>query len=369
MLSTTLHRLSPLAAALIASTALGDTVTINASQDNTMYAESGALSNGQGFGIFTGSNGQGNERRALIQFDVAGNVPAGSTITNVTMVLTLAQTSSGPSTVSAHELSASWGEGTSDAPGGEGGGTAATTGDATWTRRFFDTISWTTPGGDFDAAASGSQVVQALGVYNWSSAGITADVQGWLDDPSSNHGWVLIGTNGTKRFASRNGFDSERPLLVIEFEPGVAFCNDADGSLASCPCTNPGSPDTGCDIAQGTGGVRLDVVDFDPDGSGGGTAMLVGSGYPASGTPASVTMRSRSREAVPVVFGDGLRCVASDTLVRVGAAFAIGGTSTRAVTHNSGPGTFSYQLWFRNKPAGFCTPDAFNTSSAYELVW
>jgi hypothetical protein len=51
---------------------------------------------------------------------------------------------------------------------------------------------------------------------------MVADVQGWLDDPSSNFGWLLVGNegeNGTaKRFDSKENPVAERsPSLTIEF--------------------------------------------------------------------------------------------------------------------------------------------------------
>ena len=49
-----------------------------------------------------------------------------------------------------------------------------------------------------------------------------SDVQGWLDDPETNFGWVLLGNEEsattTKRFDSREHEDpTVRPVLRIEF--------------------------------------------------------------------------------------------------------------------------------------------------------
>jgi hypothetical protein len=149
-----------------------------------------------------------------------------------------------------------------------------------------------------------------------------------------------------------------------------SFCDDADGSLASCPCANPGAPDTGCDIQQGTGGVGLNLVAQQ-------TVLLNrvtwgGSGFPAMSTPAAIVIRAADLDsAAPVVFGDGLRCIGTP-LVRLGAAFAIGGTSVHTHGHGAmaGTGAFHYQLWFRNTPIMFCDPAAaFNLSNGYTLVW
>ena len=50
---------------------------------------------------------------------------------------------------------------------------------------------------------------------------------------------------------------------------------------------------------------------------------------------------------------------------------AIGGVSRHEIGHGTmaGSGTFYYQLWFRNTPAMFCTPDAFNLSNGRALSW
>src|SRR5690348_6018495 len=58
-------------------------VIIGASKDNTIYQESGSLSNGLGPSFYagnTGGTGGTTIRRAMIAFDISGNVPAGATI-------------------------------------------------------------------------------------------------------------------------------------------------------------------------------------------------------------------------------------------------------------------------------------------------
>jgi hypothetical protein len=160
------------------------------------------------------------------------------------------------------------------------------------------------------------------------------------------------------------------PKLQVEVAlPASSFCDATDGALASCPCANPGSPDTGCDIQQATGGVGLCVIAQETSPQN--RATLRGDGYPAASTPGAVVIRAASLDsASPVVFGDGLRCVGLP-LVRLAGELAIGGTSMHAFGHGTmqGSGTFYYQLWFRNAPAPFCTPDAFNLSNGRTLVW
>ncbi len=118
--------------------AFGAVVAITPSKDNTLYeSASGSLSNGAGQHFFAGRTdvlAGALIRRALLTFDIAGNIPAGSTIINVTLMLNMSRTNlaAGPRTVSLHRVLADWGEGTSDPLGGGGGGAAATLGDTTW---------------------------------------------------------------------------------------------------------------------------------------------------------------------------------------------------------------------------------------------
>jgi hypothetical protein len=148
---------------------------------------------------------------------------------------------------------------------------------------------------------------------------------------------------------------------------GGTFCA---GSYFICPCANAGSGAAGCDLAQGTGGIAIAVQGFAPDGLGGGTAEVTGSGYPAMGQPGVTLIRSPGFEDPPVVFGDGLRCIAAAGLVRVSATLAQGGVSLNPVMHGAGAGTFYYQLWARNTPISFCDPAAaFNLSNALTLTW
>jgi hypothetical protein len=110
------------------------------------------------------------------------------------------------------------------------------------------------------------------------------------------------------------------------------------------------------------------VRNFLPDGAGGGTAELVGAGYPVAGKPGVTLIRSAAAEVPPVAFGDGLRCIGVP-IVRVNATLAAGGASLNPVMHGAGAGTFHYQVWVRNQPAMFCTPDAFNLSNALSVAW
>jgi hypothetical protein len=166
-----------------------------------------------------------------MRFNIAGSVPAGATINSASLTLHCSRTNPVVNTYnfSLHRLLADWGEAGSDAGNPGGLGAPAMPGDATWMHRIFNTDLWTAAGGDFAAMASGTQGVGASGAsYTWgSTAQMVADVQGWLDSPATNFGWILIGTEASagsaKEFESReNVLDAQfRPKLTIEYTAEV----------------------------------------------------------------------------------------------------------------------------------------------------
>jgi hypothetical protein len=207
---------------IVASSASAAMISINPSKDNTLYEydpADGDRSNGAGFHFFAGENAMGEIRRGVLAFDVAGRIPPGSTITAVSLSMNMSMTPTGAETVELHKLLADWGEGTSHAPMGEGDGAPATPNDATWRHRFYDTVFWTTQGGDFSATVSASQSVGGVGQYTWSSMQMVADVQSWLDNPASNFGWLVLGDESTgataKRFDTRES--ASPPVLTIQY--------------------------------------------------------------------------------------------------------------------------------------------------------
>jgi hypothetical protein len=200
---------------------LAETALVDPTQDNTLYESTqGALSNGAGEFLFTGSTVSNGVRRTVIAFKDLSAVPEGAKIESVR------KEDSPATTVRLFRLEADWGEGSSDAPGQEGGGTSATTGDATWDHRFFDNMTWNSPGGDFANSESAQFVAGSFGAHMVeSTAALVADVQGWLDNPGGNFGWILIAGEDVKsarRFNSRENSNAERrPMLEIEYTMGT----------------------------------------------------------------------------------------------------------------------------------------------------
>ncbi len=205
------------------------TTSVSVSKDNTLYESStGDLSNGVGDHIFAGkTQTDGFIRRAVMAFDLeSAGIPAGSTITDATLNLSVSRTPAGAqdTQMSLHKLLKDWGEGTSHAMNEEGQGIASTRRDATWQHTFWDTQDWDMLGGDFVPELSATAPVGSVGTTStWSSDGLIADVQSWIDDPSSNFGWILVGdeaSNGTaRRFWSGDSLSGLNPRLDITFEP------------------------------------------------------------------------------------------------------------------------------------------------------
>ena len=202
------------------------TALLYPSKDNTIYSDFPTNSNALG-SLYSGNNANGNPRRALLAFDIAGNLPAGALVTSASLTLHLSSSANGtnPSSMSLCRLSQDWGEGTSN---GIGSGAAATTGDATWTARLYDATNptlWTpAAGGTYSAAASATATVgPATGYYSWASVQLAADVQGWQNAPSANFGWILLGdevaTSTARVFDSREAAAAQRPVLQIGYNP------------------------------------------------------------------------------------------------------------------------------------------------------
>ncbi len=208
------------------------TVSASPSQDATLVENpTGAVANGSGPGLFAGTTNRTNNalRRGLIAFDLAdAGVPQGATITNVELTLNMSKTNFGASDVALHRVSTAWSEGASN---GEGFGAPSENNDATWIHSAFPSSNWSTPGGDFFAGASATTSVAGVGSYSWSSSQLIADVQSWIDNPSGNFGWMILGDEtqpSSKRFDSREAPNAaNRPSLSVTYTVAANDTNTA----------------------------------------------------------------------------------------------------------------------------------------------
>jgi hypothetical protein len=125
--------------------------------------------------------------------------------------------------------------------GGGGTGSPATQNDATWFDAFYNaadpdgSTGWNLPGaeGNYITTASASTTIEggqgALTAYDWTDDGLVSDVQGWIDHPASNFGWMLKGDESgsidtTMRFQSADspsngtgGTINALPMITITY--------------------------------------------------------------------------------------------------------------------------------------------------------
>ncbi|MFN0027846.1 MAG: LamG-like jellyroll fold domain-containing protein [Acidimicrobiales bacterium] len=186
-----------------------------------------------------GSTGT-NHTRTLLEFDLRA-VPTGVTVSNAEIQLYALQTVAA-SAVNSHRVT-----------------TWFTEGGATWNKSGNGTNNWTTPGGDFDAAATGTNV-GGTGLH-WETVNVTGMVQDWVNATKPALGTLMKygsenGSQATLNFAA-DGFARSvalRPRLVVTFQ---------DGSQAVSPSVAVSQPAAG-DLVKGSVTVKAGALD---DGS------------------------------------------------------------------------------------------------------
>jgi hypothetical protein len=340
---------------LLAAPSAADVLVLDAAKDNTLYEDNaGTLSNGIGEYVFTGVTAVSSIRRAVMQFDVAGAVPAGSTIESVRLVLQMNMTIASAQDVSLHEALEDWGEGTSDAPGQEGAGTTSTANDATWIHTYFPGSLWTTAGGEFDPTASATISVKSDGRYTWgSTAAMVADAQGWLDTPASNFGWVIkhddeATATTAKRYASRENIVAQvRPRLEIGFAP--------PGGCPTIPycIANPNSTGVSARI-YAVGDCSIAANNF----------TLISQPVP---NQSAIFFLGNSQLQVP--FGDGFLCAGGGVKRLLPPTTASANVVTKVVNLIGAgivPSTKNIQCWYRDPMgaggSGYNTPDGMQVT-------
>jgi hypothetical protein len=237
----TIVGIAMMAAVGFGGTGRADVIALGASKDAMIFGTSAGVdtgnASGKGPALFAGADGSSNRKRSMLAFDVS-SIPAGATITSVTMTLTLAQiagsgggSSSGGTyptrTYGLYDLLQDWGEGNSGSPtsssvGGTGQGYTRVNGDSTWDYAFYNSnpalaVTWDLGGtdlhgGNFSATESAASTFTSFTVgnpYTWSSAGMVADVQAWVNGTTPNDGWLLKSDNLESSPTSFLGFWSK----------------------------------------------------------------------------------------------------------------------------------------------------------------
>ncbi|MEM9887960.1 MAG: DNRLRE domain-containing protein [Bacteroidota bacterium] len=207
------------------------TISFEASKDNTLYETSdGSLSNGSGNHIFAGKTGVGLARRALLKFDLS-SIPSDASVDRVVLEMNVSKSAGATTEVKLIAMRQDWGEGSSDAEGPEGRGITAENGDATWLHRFYPNELWNNIGGDFMPISTASTVISGEGMVSWNDPFMILDVQGWIESPAENFGWLIQGDESQETTANR--FDSREsenpPILRITYTIGGDDDDDDNG--------------------------------------------------------------------------------------------------------------------------------------------
>ena len=295
------------------SSARASQVEIGAEQDATLLGGTDAPTNNSlaDPGIFVGTDGDDNPKRGLIEFNIAGAIPAGATITAVQLQLTVGQVAgsggggtggtNGPETISLYDESQAWGQPTNFVGattfGGTGHGAAPDPDDATWNYAFYNSTPWTIAGGDWSSSLTDiadASVTGTLASFTWSSAAMLANVQNWLDDPTANFGWIIKNADETdprdyRAFWSAQGAAADNdPALAPELSvtyvagpPVTAYWSGAQAGAAGLvwstelgssgsPATNWSATDGGADLHEIPGGDVTNVI-FGATGNSAGT--------------------------------------------------------------------------------------------------
>jgi hypothetical protein len=163
---------------------------------------------------FTAGN---TARRALIRFEPGAEIPSGATIVSVELGISVTRVPLSPA-ISIFELKRvrqEWLET-----------------EVSWNVRREPGLAWEIPGagGDEDVQPerSSSTLMQGRGRYTFpSSDRLVADLQMWVDNPGTNHGWLLWSRSENvlqtaRHFASRENV-ADAPELVVEYtvETGI----------------------------------------------------------------------------------------------------------------------------------------------------
>jgi hypothetical protein len=234
-----------------------------ASADTTLFADAPNHAHGAGSGLFIGNIASGAPRRSLLLFDVS-SLPADVTVLEASLTLYVDRAgiaSSNADLASLHRLTESWSEGSAD--GGTGGaGTPGEAGDTTWVWRSLGGaaqtvpgVPWRAEGGTFAPVSSAIAELPSKGVLTFSTTpGLVADVQGWIERPGSNFGWILLGNEQRDQTARRilsresvaTGLRPELRVRYVTSPGGPGCCSDslaqrfAEGLLEYAGTKGPG---------------------------------------------------------------------------------------------------------------------------------
>jgi hypothetical protein len=173
-------------------------------RDTRLLATNPGINYGNAIRVTVDGGGQSASESTLLFWDLT-NIPLGSTIDSVEITLNVSNSSS--ESYEFYEINRNW-----------------TENEATWNSYATD-LDWEIPG----AYGSGDRDSTILGTITPSSSGLNtislnttgvAVVQTWINNPSSNHGFILADSNNTNGadFSSRETSTiSNRPMITLHY--------------------------------------------------------------------------------------------------------------------------------------------------------
>jgi hypothetical protein len=211
--------------------ALAITTNLTAVADTGLWA--GAPDNNLGHNLFVpvGDSNNGHIGRALVRFDLSA-VPHNASINSAMLTLQIVLDNAGASSVNVHRMLQGWVEGTGSGfteGSAAGFGSPALAGEPSWNSRASPGTLWGAPGGlartDFIAAATAT-AAPASSSLTFSSAGLKADAQLFVSNPSTNFGWLIKlsieVSGGARRIAMREDAPNAPTLLLNYTVPTLA---------------------------------------------------------------------------------------------------------------------------------------------------
>jgi hypothetical protein len=228
-------------------TLFGATGNATLAADATIFADNPTVNGGAYNEFCVGNQGTTTTtRRGFVRFTLPA-IPAGATITRVQLSVTQdnVRRQGGPltATLLVHRALASWVEGSGGmATRSCGGGSADATG-VNWNNQPSVALS---PSASIDLPVNEPVTLTADTGVGVSSAGLLADVQGWVDGTFTNAGWRLsLSEEGTLNNARAN---FAGPLVISWTVPDGAACTDASD------CTGGACNAGVCGAVSGAGG-------------------------------------------------------------------------------------------------------------------
>jgi hypothetical protein len=247
-----------------ARSAFAGNQVLTASDDTFINAGNPNNNNGASLSFFTGTDGRNGVMRGLLRFGLPASLRGRVTITGVQLVMTIQALGDGTAGTAATEslqaVTQPWiqgnGFGNTVMAYTVGQACAGSIVGATWNQSNCAAgTTWSTPGGTVAPTVSGQADTTGVpigGQVTWSSVanpGMIADVQSWIDDPSTNDGWrISSSTEGkgtqAQRFVSTES-GASGPTLSIAYDCKPGFVASGNDCAAASTAPVAGAPATG----------------------------------------------------------------------------------------------------------------------------